>query len=330
MHGRPLSAPEPAFVGRVFERLIRNRLPLILRHNFTGLPEGIGLEVKFLIRRDDEAAAGVLPDTSRVAGGELLHVRERAALWCRWCCARSLWRRPLAAALRLGRHWGGELGHGCCPPGIHLALMGPDGSGKSTVIEAVKARISHHFGETVEHHWRPSLLPDIGVLLGRRETNTGPVTDPHGRRPHSRAASLARLLYYWLDYWLGWPLRVWKPKAQNQLVIFDRYAPDMWCDPRRYRLRLPKQLAKVICRCVPQPDLTFVLVAPAETIHQRKGEVPLETLRELLRNYQELAQQGGNVRAVDCSRPVADIADEIAASVRAQLKARTKRYSWFK
>ena len=214
--------------------------------------------------------------------------------------------------------------------GIVIAIMGPDGSGKSTVIEAVKARIGYYFGGIVEHHWRPSLLPEIGVLLGRREKNTGPVTDPHGRRPHSRAASLARLMYYWLDYWLGYPWRVWKPKAQNQLVIFDRYAPDMWCDPRRYRLHAPKALLKFICRCVPQPDLTLVLLAKPEVIHQRKGEVPLATLRELLQNYQELAQSGGNVLAVDCSRPVAEIADDLAALVLAKLKAKSERYHWFK
>ena len=270
MHRRPLSALEPALFGRVCERLTRNRLPLILRHDFTGSPERASLEKKKLIRRDVEAASG-------------------------FC----------------------------------LAILGPDGSGKSTVLAALQERIGDYFGETRQHHWRPALLPDVGALFGKKK-KAGPVTDPHGKPPHSVAVSLARVAYYWLDYWLGYPWRVRKPAGQNQLVIFDRYAPDMWCDPRRYRLRAPKALLKFICRCVPQPDLTLVLLAKPEVIHQRKGEVPLATLRELLQNYQELAESGGNVRAVDCSRPVAEIADDLAALVLAKLKAKSERYHWFK
>ena len=238
---------------------------------------------------------------------------------------RSLLHRPFSSAFRLGRYWLKELGTVLAPPGICLAILGPDGSGKSTVIRAVKERIEYYFGEVEDRHWRPHFLRDVGVLLGRREKASGPVSDPHGRPPHSRAVSALRFFYYWLDYWLGWPLRVWKFRAKNHLVIFDRFAQDMWCDPKRYRLGLPRGLMKFFCRLVPQPELTFVLLADAETIHRRKGEVPLETLRELLQHYGEAAQQGRRVRAVDCSRPVDQIADEIAAAVMAHLQAKTKK-----
>ena len=238
---------------------------------------------------------------------------------------RSLLHHPFRTAFRLTRYWLKELGTVLAPPGICLAFLGPDGSGKSTVIAAVKERIEYFFGEVEDRHWRPHFLRDVGVLLGKREKTSGPVSDPHGRAPHSTAVSGLRFFYYWLDYWLGYPLHVWKYRAKNHLVIFDRYAQDMVCDPKRYRLKLPTGLMKLFCRLVPQPELTFVLLADAETIHQRKGEVPLETLRELLQRYGAAAQSGGNIRAVDCRRPVNQIADEIAAVVLAHLQAKTKR-----
>ena len=237
---------------------------------------------------------------------------------------RSLRQRPFATTCRWVRYWLTELGTVISPPGLCLAFLGPDGSGKSTVIQAVKERIEYYFGEVEDRHWRPQFLGDLGVLLGRREKTTGPVSDPHGRAPHSVVVSAIRFFYYWLDYWLGWPLRVWKFRAKNHLVIFDRYAQDMWCDPKRYRLGLPRGLMKFFCRLTPEPDLTFVLLAGAEIINQRKGEVPLETLRELLQRYAEAAKQGVGVHAIDCSRPVNQVADEIAALVLQRLKSKAK------
>jgi len=243
---------------------------------------------------------------------------------------RSFLRNPFAAVFHQSRYWLKELGDAVSPPGMHIAVMGPDGSGKSTVIEELQKRIGYYFGETVDGHWRPSVLPDIGVLFGKREKSTGPATDPHGQSPHSPVTSALRFFYYWLDYWIGYPLRVWKPKAKNHLVIFDRYAPDMWCDARRYRLKLPSGLLKCFCRLVPQPEQTFILVADAETIHARKAELPLDTLRELTRRYAEAAKIFPRVQLVDCSRPANAVADEITAGVLNHLKARARRHRLFR
>ena len=252
-------------------------------------------------------------------------MRSYAARLRRSFKARSFRRRPFATIFRLGRFWLEEFGTVISPPGICLAILGPDGSGKSTVIQAVKERLEYFFGETEDRHWRPHFLRDVGVLLNKREQAAGPVSNPHGRPPHSITVSALRFFYYWLDYWLGYPLRVWKFRAKNHLVIFDRYAQDMWCDPRRYRLHLPDGLMKFFCRLTPQPELTFVLLASAEVIHQRKGEVPMETLRELLQRYGEAVQGGAHARAVDCSRPVNQVADEIAAAALEHLKTKAQR-----
>jgi len=214
--------------------------------------------------------------------------------------------------------------------GIHIAILGPDGSGKSTVMEAVKARLDDYFGEKIEGHWRPSLLPDIGVLFGKRKKNSGPEKDPHGQSAHSFPMSAFRLFYYWLDFWFGWPLRIRKPVAGNCLVMYDRYAADMWCDPRRYRLKLPSGFLKLFCRLVPQPDFTFVLIADAKVIHARKAEIPLEMLQLLLQRYAAAATNFPRTRTVNCDRPVSDIADEIASVVLEHSRKKAHHYPQFR
>jgi thymidylate kinase len=259
------------------------------------------------------------------SGQEQRHYAAKLRRALKW---RSILRNPPGALFRLARHWRQEFATVLSPPGVHFAVLGPDGSGKSTVIAEVKTRLDDYFGEKVEGHWRPSVLPDIGVLLGQRKNSSGPTTDPHGKKLHSVPMSAFRLCYYWLDYWLGWPLRIRKPKAGNCLVIYDRYAMDMWCDQQRYRLNLPGSVLKFFCRLVPQPDFTFVLTADAKTIHARKGEVPLQTLEALLQRYNAAVKNFPRTRTVDCSRPAAQIADEITSVILEHLKVKAHRNHW--
>lgn len=233
---------------------------------------------------------------------------------------RSFARRPAASLFRLARFWARELGTVFAPPGLFIAVMGPDGAGKSTVLAGMKDRLGDYFGETVEGHWRPALLPDVGVLLGARTHTSGPVTDPHGRPPHAALSSAARLFYYWLDYWLGWPRRIWKRKAKNHLVLFDRYVHDLWCDPRRYRLGLAPRVMRWLCRLTPQPDLTFVLVAAPEVIQRRKQEVPLVTLRESLALYESVPAFCRSAHRVDCAPPAEAVVDQICGIVLESLR----------
>ncbi len=202
--------------------------------------------------------------------------------------------------------------------GLHLVLLGPDGSGKSTLLPLLQARLEPHFSGIDSYHWRPKLFSDAGVAAGARKATNAPTTDPHGKPPHGFVLSLARLLYYLADYWLGsFPIR--KAKAQGRLVLFDRYAPDMACDPRRYRFGLRPGFLQKVCALVPQPDLGFILTGDAAMLYARKREVPLETLKGLLERYGAVPRDLPAYQTVDCSRMPDEIADEIAAKVLAYL-----------
>ena len=237
---------------------------------------------------------------------------------------RSFCRRPLQTIACLARHWRTEFSHVLRPKGLFIAILGPDGAGKSTVLDGLVSRIRELFGELQRHHWRPGILPEIGVLLGKRTAEKKPVTDPHGKPPHSLPAAFFRLAYYWLDYWLGWLPRLRKRRAQVHLVLFDRYADDWWCDPRRYRFALPQWLLRLAARTVPQPDFTFVLLADATTIATRKAELPAENLQPILDRYRVLAESGPRHFGVNASQSPEAVLDQIEKPIIEFLLAREK------
>lgn len=171
-----------------------------------------------------------------------------------------------------------------------VALVGPDGVGKSTVIEELKHQAQAHFTFTgiQIRHWRPGLLPPLRQLLGRSVESQ--ITSVPPRRTPGRF-SLARLAYYTSDFFLGsW----WKDKRASallQLVLYDRCALDMVVDPVRYGLSSAR-CTKFLWKFIPKPDLTILLYDTPERIVARKPELPRKEVKQQLKEWLQLAEEG--------------------------------------
>ena len=77
---------------------------------------------------------------------------------------------------------------------------------------------------------------------------------------------------------------------------------------------------------MPRPDFTFVLLADAETLTKRKGEIPADAIGGLLERYEDFVRRnasGKRVVRVDATRPVEEVVREITATVKAATRART-------
>lgn len=192
--------------------------------------------------------------------------------------------------------------------GAWLALLGPDGSGKSAVIDGVEELLAASFSGTRRYHLRPRVF---------RRGDGVAVTEPYNQSPRGTAASLSKLGVWWLDYWAGYLLRIRPALRRSGLVLFDRYFHDLGVDPRRYRYAAPRALAQRLARMVPQPHLIVILDAPVEVLQARKREVTPEETERQLEAYRRLARELPHAVVVDASRPLAEVVAEVASLIMA-------------
>ncbi len=210
------------------------------------------------------------------------------------------------------------------PPGIIIAILGTDGSGKSTIISAIEPVLdaATHGAFTVKH-LRPGWLPPLARLKGIKPHGQGPVTDPHGARPSSSLVSLFRLAYLLTDYLVGYWIKV-RPRIARSpaVVLFDRYAFDLEMDPRRFRIRLPRRWLRLAGRLAPKPDLIFCLDGDPEEIASRKGELPLEEVRRQVEWIRDFAGRNSNAVLISTRGSVEETRDQVLTALRDYCLAR--------
>ncbi len=207
------------------------------------------------------------------------------------------------------------------PPGIAVALIGPDGSGKSSVAEGLIEQLQCTFNRdrAIYVHWKPS------VLRPRRMRERPPTTTPHANPPRPLIISIMYFLFHWADFVLGVCLILRPITFRNGLAVIDRYYYDFFVDPQRYRLRVPLFLARLGYAFLPKPDLVILLDAPPDILQSRKREVPLTETARQRAAYLELTAGLPNGLVVDGSRSLQEVVYEATRAVLSYLTDRTTR-----
>ena len=150
------------------------------------------------------------------------------------------------------------------PAGVVVVIAGPDGAGKSSLAGALAS--GGDDGRILWLHHRPRMLPSRRGGLG------DPVTDPYGDAPYPWPVSVMKVVYYWLDYLLGWVLRVRPALRRGGAAVIERGWWDLAADPRRYRMQRVEGVVRAFGALLPRPAHTFVLTADVELLQERTGD----------------------------------------------------------
>jgi thymidylate kinase len=196
-----------------------------------------------------------------------------------------------------------------------VAIVGPDGAGKSTVIEGLRRSSPYplrHIYMGVNPDALTHMLPTtrLANYLKRRKqhgkdtklTNTTPKSRTDNMRSkRGNHKSILRhvksLLFITNRIGEAWYRQMvcWYYLLQGYIVLFDRHfyldylAFDFaHSDGERPFLRRVHDI--LLEKTYPRPDLTFYLDAPAEVLFARKGESNVETLQHSREAYLKIGQ----------------------------------------
>jgi thymidylate kinase len=231
-------------------------------------------------------------------------------------------RRARSQPVRLCRNWLSStlarVGRWLRPEhGLSIVLLGPDGAGKSSLAKAIGRTWAPAFFRISHRSFPPAL---------RNLEPAGTCTAPHEVRPRSCLASTIRAILYWFVYYgPGYFVTIRPALARFTLVVFDRHLVDALVDPRRYRYTGPSWLLRLIWKLVPKPDMVILLDAPAEVIHARKREVPLEETRRQRAAYRSLVEAMPGGMIVDAARPIEEVTAEVDRLILRFLATRVAR-----
>lgn len=192
--------------------------------------------------------------------------------------------------------------------GFSVGFTGPDGSGKTTVIDRTIERLGGVFKTAHSYyHFRPALFGNLGEVAhsaGIKKEVDRNYSDPHRGGKTGALSSLVRLGYYSIDYILGYFVKVKSKTRITRLVIFDRYFTDIICDSRRSQIYLPTKFLNLWRKFfIPSLDYNILLTASSEVILARKQELDEVGIRAINDRINYLAPQNGYLKVLNESTP---------------------------
>lgn len=297
-----VAAPEDEFEYLLAKKSLKGSVPRRQQERLRGLGRELGWPTARRIAallfgegRADEIVRGCNADCT-----SLLPSRRRSLWWNAfrrrpWRCCQA-W---VAEGARACRRW-------FRPTGLWVAVLGPDGAGKSTLIESLLPQAGGAFRRRYQFHWRPRALWRSG---GKATSN------PHQQAPRGPVASVAACVLLLLDYWVGYWLLIRPRLARSGWVIFDRYSDDLIADPRRYRYGGPMWVARLLRRLTPRPDMVLVLDAPEETVASRKQELEPDEVQRQREAYRRLADGDRRFVIIDAAAPARSVCAQAGGAV---------------
>jgi thymidylate kinase len=218
-----------------------------------------------------------------------------------------LWRDPLGCGLRFLYRVAVKKAFGPIlrakeGRGMYIALLSPDGGGKTTLARAlnndcqIRARViymgDNAQSSTIGLPWMPAL---------ESIDKSGP--------PVRALYFFSRLLQQWVRLAVA---RLHSMRGKN--VVFDRYVYDQWLrdTPKSWGKRMRR---KLLGYGWPKPDLVVMLDAPGTVLYERKHEHHPEYLERQRNRYLELQGKIPNFIRLDATREEREVLSELTSII---------------
>ena len=217
---------------------------------------------------------------------------------------------------------------------ISVAIIGPDGAGKSTISELLEqeplpAPVKRiYMGVNLEAS--SLMLPTTRLALavksarGRRSDMVGrgerapAVTGGLVKRAAKAGGPAVRLLMWLAEEWFRQLVAEYH-RRRGAIVVFDRhFYADYYhfdvsvADRRPAASRVHGWLLQ---HAYPKPDLVICLDAPGHVLFDRKGEATVEWLERRRRQYLQLAAVLSDFVVVDVDRPLDVVTRDVATVI---------------
>jgi thymidylate kinase len=156
-----------------------------------------------------------------------------------------------------------------------VVLIGPDGSGKTTIARSLVDRRDLPFAERQLVRWTFQILPRLEPIVDWWERHIYRIPLPDAAHDGMRSTlpiwqSLAITAYYAIDMCLG-RMVLWRARRQSRMFLFDRSFFDYYI--LMGHRRLPPWYLRLLSRLVPAPDLLLYIKRDAASIYRDKPEL---------------------------------------------------------
>ena len=193
------------------------------------------------------------------------------------------------------------------PNGISMSFTGPDGSGKTTILEIVENELSQIFREVKVNHFRPTVIPRIAEIFnkaGLKKEVDKDYSNPHRGGKTGRLSSLVRLFYYIFDYIYGYRKIVKPVLFRRGVVIFDRYYTDIVADSKRSRINIPYKVIMSLKFLIPNMKYNFLVYVEPDNILARKQELTKEQILDIYKKLDYILENDKSYTKIDNNQDV--------------------------